>query len=136
MNLEMHPFVTIDSILLINVRDGRKNVPVKVVKVNPSNYRCVDMGGLSYNVARTVNVRVAPDPSVWVEPKTPTIRMGMAVRFKDPTKSDMHGIFVVTDEKAGGFRVMPLGGTPNNRYYYNIQAMNLVPADDVNDLNV
>jgi hypothetical protein len=122
--VEEVPYVGYGEILLINVRDGRKDVPVKVIKVNPTNFRCIDEQGLAYNVRRTSSVRIAPDRSVFKEPEAEEVKIGMVVRFKEP-RSKTEGLFVVIDDKAGGLRVSKLGGTPSNQYFYNIQASSL-----------
>lgn len=110
------------SLLLINLKDGRRDVPVKITKVNPSNYVCVDEDGLTYNVRR-LTARPAPEGTVFREAEAPNLHMGDTV-----TWDSKPGLWVVVGKKSDGLQLAAVnGGT--DRYFYRIQANRLTKVE-------
>jgi hypothetical protein len=120
----LHQFLTYGDLLLINVRDGRRDVPVKITKVNPRNYICVDEGGLTYNVDR-LTARPAPEGTIFKEAEAPSLHMGDTVLWDSKP-----GLWVVVGKKADGLQIAKVNGN-SDQYFYRIQPNRLTKVDVV-----
>jgi hypothetical protein len=99
----------------------------KVVKVNPSNYRCEDQEGKIWNLRRTSSVKKAPEGTVFTS-RLPDLKEGMAVRFTD-SGHRFPGVYIITGLDGGMAKFVKLGG--GGRVKGPISGVK--PVDAIND---
>lgn len=102
---------TMDFITTGDIVQTSKGDLYKVLKVNPSNYRCEDEFGKIWNIRRTPSVKkAAPEIAARFESKLPELKEGMAVRFTDSGARKFPGVYIITDISGGMAKFVKLGG--------------------------
>lgn len=101
---------------------------VKCIAIESVTGRRVEM--------RIEHCRKAENPEAFVETEenlkpAPTLGLGMAVRFK---RHPERGVYVVINQTSGGWKVAKLGGSEGMRYFYNLDAKDLDPVDEINNV--
>jgi hypothetical protein len=121
--------------------DKQVNKVYRAKKCNPKNIRSVGMDGKTWNIPWELAREATPEEKAryeaWEEsqkdpdenPLDSIHRIGQVVRFKDPTKKEMEGLFVVTRSKADGYSLAWLGGNVQNRYWPTVAGNRIVNVD-------
>jgi hypothetical protein len=133
MEMQLLPFIYPGDV----VTYGNSPTLYKVTRVKQVKLLAEDEAGKSWEL-RIAGCKKVEDPSVFVSRKpvikAPDLALGLAVRFRDPSRRDQYGLFVVIGQTAAGFKVSRLGGGDGMRYWHSLPAERLVPEDAVNDL--
>lgn len=109
--------------------DTQTNKLYRAKKCNPKNIRAAGMDGKTWNIPwHLAREATQPEKNLYENweaaqkdpnenPLDSLHRLGNVVRFKNPTKPAMQGLFVVTRAKAEGYSLAWLGGNSENRYW-------------------
>lgn len=114
---------------------GRGTTLYKITRVKQVKCLAVESGTGRRVELRMEHCRKADDPSKFVGREienVPTLSFGMAVKFRRP-QSKARGVYVVIGQTSGGWKVARLGGGDGNRYFYNLDASDLVAYDEINE---
>lgn len=116
---------------------GRGSTLYKITRLKQVKCLAIESGTGRRVELRIEHCKKADDSSLFIETEenlkpAPKLTLGMAVRFR---RHPERGVYVVINQTSGGWKVAKLGGSAGMRYYYNLEASDLTPVDEINSVN-